>query len=71
MDGVYTSADAVVCVCVCVCVCARARARTCDLPRAWDWAQALTTYAIRNGSHDNVTCMIVALENGSGGAPVP
>ena len=22
-------------------------------------AQALTTYAVRNGSHDNVTCMVV------------
>lgn len=32
-------------------------------------AQALTTYAIRNGSHDNVTCMIVALGSGSGDAP--
>eukprot|EP00802_Teleaulax_amphioxeia_P010113 Tamp_10138.p1 GENE.Tamp_10138~~Tamp_10138.p1 ORF type:complete len:356 (-),score=70.73 Tamp_10138:1010-1945(-) len=28
-------------------------------------AQALTTYAIRNGSKDNVTCMIVALQHGS------
>jgi serine/threonine protein phosphatase PrpC len=32
--------------------------------------QALTTYAIRNGSNDNVTCMIVALEAGSGGGPL-
>ena len=33
-------------------------------------ASALTTYAIRNGSNDNVTCMVVALEGGSGGRPL-
>ena len=34
-------------------------------------ACALTTFAIKNGSSDNVTCMIVRIEAGSGGAPVP